>query len=340
VNPPSNLPTSPAAPKGRTLLDKDFVMLFETYKKSAKMLKNVSAEEFVSFDDKKVYEKQLSVKECVQIAREYLRRFSLNRNKRKGMLKKKPEEKKNEQGQKAHENKEADEKERVSEQFDEKSVNRKQVLENMQVVKKLFGANNTSVDEMKAMKIVETKLNQIFSTSLLQQNLSKYFGSKNENRSENEKKKTISVSEIRCALEEETPVDLGVDVDDDEIYYATADGDGTDETETIREGEAEVDGGEKNASEDSDIEYTFFDEYNVADIDKDYTIDADGEGGKEDDEEEGELEEDNEDCEDEMDEAEENEHEDDEENDEENASVTRKAIKRKRSSESNSSEKK
>jgi hypothetical protein len=259
-----------SASRSTNVFDDDFIVLFEGYKKKVKMLENVSAEEFVSFDDKRPCEKQLSVKDCVAIAREYLRRFSLNRNRRKGV--KKENEKNRENEKEKRENDVTSDVEVATGTSDVNGVGGKPILESLALMKRLFGAKNASVEEMKAMKVVEAKLTQIFSTNLLQQNISQYFALQTEKQSEKKAKEkvTIRMFELRRALQDEVLSAPVVEEDDDEFYYASADGDDADGTAIEKEAEEGAEKDDVVDGENSEEESSFFDEYNVQNIDDDY----------------------------------------------------------------------
>jgi hypothetical protein len=262
--------------------DKAFVMLFETFKKKTKMLEDVSVDDFVGFDNERMCERQLTVPECVEIAREYVRRFSLTRKGGLGIEKEEEKEGgKNDEERKGKAVAVAAGKEGAEPVADKQDA--KTVLGTVAELKKQLQLKGASLEELKAVSVLEAA----FSPKLVQKTtISDFFARRTEK---------VNLDGLKQALESIPESSGGAEDNDEEEDYESAVG--YDE-ETV-EGEQNMEAGEEGKWSDGGA-IDFNDQYGVGHIDADYepvideeeddgepVIDAEGDDGGEE-EEEGE----------------------------------------------------
>jgi hypothetical protein len=221
--------------------------------------------EFVSFDNGRVCEKQLTVKECVQIAREYVRR----RNNRRMHLRK---EKKLEKTEKEKEKEESgnDVGEEGAEAVGLKKVAGKQVMKGLDLLKTLFKQEGVDVRSMKALKAVEETVQKVVNNSRVQTNMSDYFSKDgSDGRDGIHKKEEENAGRDGGAMDCNKSV---TDDDDDDDYYEVGDlGDGEEWGDVEEEMGVDAEAGEGDGEGEKETD-DFNDYAKLDSIDRDYAM--------------------------------------------------------------------
>jgi hypothetical protein len=160
-----------------------FQSAFEAYKKKV-IMDDVGVEEFVSFDNAVACEDQLTFEDCVEIGKEYVKRWNSRRVHKK--------KKKDANEIKTKERPDVAEKNEKKETDDGRGasgkVTGKEVQQGLRVLKSLFSQKGVGAQEMKALQQIQRTAQQLATGTLVQSTLSNYFVKRGKNDQQNEQK--------------------------------------------------------------------------------------------------------------------------------------------------------
>jgi hypothetical protein len=171
----TDLDTSVSSSRVAKGTDVEMEDLFEEYKKRAYTDEGVDVNGYVSMDDEKACEAQLTVRDCVDIAKEYIRRYYNHRR-----HKKKEKEIQDEKMQKEEVKDELDQKDDLEVRRGMEAV--KEAYTKMEEIRKVFkSAANVSAEQMKALGTMEKAMQGLLSANKVQTNIPMFFTKKEGN---------------------------------------------------------------------------------------------------------------------------------------------------------------